>query len=266
MSGFRYSGTESTRITRELISQIAQLLDGARIPYVLWGESMMRALGTPAMPFSIDFVIGDGWHEKAHKVLRTAGFSHCAHGPSCVLKRPSERKPYPAAHLHLDAHRPLRLYAQTELLWEFPNLPLKRPAADDQYFMVTTDLRLPEQKEGCPPEYGRYDTSLYPVKVPHPTKLVEALILLICRDQHPSPHVLGFDRLWFLWFMHLLMYVGETGLLQPEKLEPHFMPVWEEACSDSFIEEPRLRAIKHLQATLWQQKALPPHRPNAPDS
>lgn len=51
MSGFKYSGAENTRITRELVSQTAELLDDAQVPYVLWGENMMRVLGTPAMPF-----------------------------------------------------------------------------------------------------------------------------------------------------------------------------------------------------------------------
>lgn len=131
--------------------------------------------------------------------------------------------------------------------------------------MVTTDIRLPEQTEDWPPECGRYDASLHPVKIPHPTKLVEALILLICRDQDPDPRVLGFDRVWFLWFMHLLMYVGETGLLQPEKLELHFLPVWEEVCSNRLIGEPRLHAMTHLQAELWEQNALPP-RTSTPGS
>ncbi|KAA8644520.1 uncharacterized protein ATNIH1004_008724 [Aspergillus tanneri] len=209
------------------------------------------------MVFSIDFVVSDDMHEKAVLVLLAAGFHYCKAGPGCILHRSFANKPVSAAHLHLDRHRPLRLYKQSEILWAYPTLPTEKPEADSLHYILGNDPRLREQKKGFPPCCGRYYDSLHPVKMPHPTKLVEALIFLVCRDQDPNPEIPGYESVWFLWYMHLLMYVGESGLLLPDQLDPQFLPVWNEARYDKGNPGRRLRSIKRLQATLWGLQALP---------
>jgi hypothetical protein len=55
-----------------------------------------------------------------------------------------------------------------------PEIPPGSPAPDDPYFMLATDPRLTGK--------DRFDAGMHPVKIVKPTKLIEMLSLLRCRD------------------------------------------------------------------------------------
>jgi hypothetical protein len=94
-------------------------------------------------------------------------------------------------HLHIEPtkyeyFRVISLYAQSQLLWSFPELS----TTDNRGFMYTNDARLrPRGTGGCTGPW----TDLYPVRIPTHATLVEALFFLHCRDLGHLKHV---DEAW----------------------------------------------------------------------
>lgn len=88
--------------------------------------------------------------------------------------------------------------------------------------MYTADEQLPRSCLSL--AKGRYADGLYPVKIPRPVKLIEALLLLHSRDLQSS----AYNDPWIQWLGWIKDYVVDIGLVPVDRIAERFQPLWRE--------------------------------------
>ncbi|PYI12188.1 hypothetical protein BO78DRAFT_382174 [Aspergillus sclerotiicarbonarius CBS 121057] len=202
MSEYKYVGQEASK---ELISDIVQLLEDNQVASLLIGTFMRGLLYQPVEPNPIDLVIDnklitgdDGCMEnsldRAVRILHGAGFPDGLEYNTPGLKCPAvmERrnatreflfgprfKPYHSFHLQGETqggmHQELRLYSKSDYFWAVPDFklgPLDR--SDHPDFILANDSR-------CLEGPGRFPEGPCRVKIPSPVRYIEAMLLLMIR-------------------------------------------------------------------------------------
>jgi hypothetical protein len=163
-------------------AQIAQLLDEARIPNLLFGWTALALTRADFGSRDIEFVVPDEKLAPAILIIIAAGLCICT-GPDCqqldefrsnphgvsrsrssssdndnndddsralLLLLPAARDntirlhAVPDSHFHLPSGDTLALYCQSHLLWRLALIPLGPPPPDDPTFILSTNAaRLP---------------------------------------------------------------------------------------------------------------------------
>ncbi|PWY68001.1 hypothetical protein BO94DRAFT_551178 [Aspergillus sclerotioniger CBS 115572] len=211
----------------------------------------------PKYDNSIAFIIPDDRIDDARDALVLASFPLCSSGCVCFDWKTHEMVPryHFLGESGNTADSPvLKLFCRSDLLFRFPDPGLASPHPDDPWFMLTNDSRLPPddvKRRGVNPE-GRFDAALYPIKIPTPEKLYEALILLRCRDKDYHSHS---DGSWTYWSNYLARNLVKTGRIDISQVGDLYRAVIESDLNDrsSFWDgEPKL-----LRAQLRKLDALP---------
>ncbi|OJJ30458.1 hypothetical protein ASPWEDRAFT_32634 [Aspergillus wentii DTO 134E9] len=189
-----------------LAAETAEVLDEAKIPYVLWGYLAVAFAGENLPTKEIELVIPDEHLQAATETLAQAGYH---------------------VHFHTDGMDDffglLSLFKKSTTLWWLPEFPQGLAPADDPHFMLSTDRRLPSRIYRGPS--GPW-TELYPIKIMNPDILTEAVILLLLRDLD-KPN--GLDLGWRFLLTRLMDTLDRShaGAEVPKTLRPRFRPFWE---------------------------------------
>ncbi|GFN10332.1 MaoC like domain family protein [Aspergillus tubingensis] len=201
-------------------SQIAKLLDHAKIPYVACGDLMdgHYEIEHLATSISICFVVPDDRLDAAIRALRVAGLSEnpCTAGWSgcCWANLPTDVDdyafPWPAKHFHhyLNSRLcyPVGLLRKSQWLWLMPDLPLEFPEPNDPNFILSTDRRLPYW------DMDGYGNSFYPIKLLTPARWIESLFSLHIRDLSTD------QRFHEYWYHHIVEFNERLARLLPPEL------------------------------------------------
>ncbi|GAQ44421.1 similar to An18g05280 [Aspergillus niger] len=201
----------------KLGSQLAKLLDHAKIPYVACGDLMNVHYQEEDSATFLDicFVVPDDRLDAAIRALRVAGLSEdpCTAG-CCWARNPTNFYPFPlqwpAKHFHryLDFYscNPVGLLRKSQWLWLMPDLPLEFPEPNDPNFILSTDRRLPDwDRDG-------FGNSFYPIKLLTPARWIESLFSLHIRDLSV---VQRFDE---RWYHHVVKFHARLARLLPPEL------------------------------------------------
>ncbi|KAL4901614.1 hypothetical protein BDW74DRAFT_181621 [Aspergillus multicolor] len=275
---------------------VARILDTARIPNLLFGWWAVGCHGIDLSFPEVDFVIPNNDIEAAASALAATGHFHRCTNPNCVEwtadRRPRDyfqaplHQPLPLSmiaaqakfnnyhaiaqdHLHTGRDYTyftvISLYAQSRLLWSFPKITLDPITSDDRTFMFTNDVRLPPRTEGG--STGPWN-SLYPVKILTHAALVEALLLLFCRDLGHLEHT---DVAWLdmlnkvigRTFIPGTVTLNEQMLALRRNINPRWVPVLDSSFFDPRPIGSYTNSIKRYRADLLANNELPgipPHR------
>ncbi|PYI02420.1 hypothetical protein BO78DRAFT_422562 [Aspergillus sclerotiicarbonarius CBS 121057] len=169
-------------------SFVARLFDEAGIPAFIWAEPAISILGYPAESIFSGWIIPDPHLPHATTLLLQSHFPLCGDIRGCKTHKATSWCPVPDAHFHAaGAGRVniLNLYAKSRLFGSFPDPPLGRPHPRDEYYMVTSDSRIPTAEEffrgWTVSSRGRQSERLYPVKMLRGGRYVEGVVRLRLR-------------------------------------------------------------------------------------
>ncbi|XHG02602.1 hypothetical protein AWENTII_005947 [Aspergillus wentii] len=113
-----------------LAAEVAEILDQAHIPHLLWGSLAIALVGLNRHPLRLEFIVPDEQIQPASEVLYEAGFCLCAN-PGCPDLRIDQFYPIADVHFHLegmtDEHRILSLFTKSSVVWWLPDLSLSHP-------------------------------------------------------------------------------------------------------------------------------------------
>ncbi|OJD24742.1 hypothetical protein ACJ73_03897 [Blastomyces percursus] len=194
MFGFQYDGQE---LNHELVAAVAQLLDKASVFNLLWGDYALRFLGVPAVTDGIAFIIPDARVSTAYSALFDAGFHPCTKGSSCTVTT-GLRGPPPTARLHLNDHRPLSIYRNSDILWTFPSFE--------------STFSDPNYRNSLLASF--FDPQLYPFRFLTASRYTESTILFLAR--HRGSHA----ESWLMARLSYIMeYVEGTSLFKEQDLQ-----------------------------------------------
>ncbi|KAJ5198496.1 uncharacterized protein N7498_007613 [Penicillium cinerascens] len=230
---------------------LASILDGARVPNVLWGEQAADIFNdrerNALQPRSLEFVIPD---EALDTAIRALGFfedHQLCLNPNCAWLQAHQGTSVPDAHFHtpwlskipvptmkmnlqyilndqdvigIDT---VSLFVKSKVLWWLPDFSFVSPE---------TNIHMMTAKEYRP--WSADWQGMYPFKVLKPTAFIEALIFLLCRDQ---PYANSGFKYW-----QKLIY-AMTGKYYREEAErplrPDFRSFWLELnCLPRWLDEP----------------------------
>ncbi|KAH6643269.1 hypothetical protein BKA67DRAFT_670888 [Truncatella angustata] len=181
------------------IASIAQSINSAGVPCILWGHCLLNLHGIPSIIGSIDFVIPDQSLMVSTKQLSQLSYLEpCTDQETCPCSSPEQYTPLPAFHMHLkDSDVTMALYLQSETFWFLPPLnkelvfPTKHKLPE--YFLTASDQDL--------------------VIVPKSHVLLEAFMRLYARD---SGTRIGAFAMPMIGYVE--EYVDEDGYLDTDKL------------------------------------------------
>ncbi|KAL1850887.1 hypothetical protein Plec18167_002625 [Paecilomyces lecythidis] len=239
--------------TVELAASIAQLLDEAEIPNVLWRALAVYCHGVPGGGCP-DFVIPDHLIQPAYEKLLASGFFPCEDGDECPQHWHPHLSLRPDRHVHIipgDGRAAVCLYKKSGLLWRLPDFEIGPPAVDDRYLMLASDKRLPP-RTGVISGSGPWPSYLYPVKIPTAACIIETYILLSCRDYDEEQN--SYFYTWQCWLFGMLVHVQDK-CFNDEDLLPDFQPYYRTpppGRNAKFIE---------LRNKLMDRNELPPSPP-----
>ncbi|BCR97774.1 uncharacterized protein AKAW2_31093S [Aspergillus luchuensis] len=236
-------------------SQIAKLLDHAKIPYVACGDLMNVHYQQVDRDISISicFVVADDRLDAAIRALRVAGLSEDPCPEHCFwAENPTHRlNPFPlpwsARHFHryldFELCYPVGLLRKSQWLWLMPDLPLEFPEPNDPNFILSTDRRLPDW------DMDGYGNSFYPIKLLTPARWIESLFSLHIRDLSV---VREFD---LRWYHHVVKFHARLARLLPPEL--FHIDLIQAPFRTLYIEEADMRNTlnyKHLlMDRLWEE-------------
>ncbi|KAJ6130838.1 hypothetical protein N7512_003618 [Penicillium capsulatum] len=170
-------------------AQVAEVLDKAEIPSLLWGSWAIATIGKFVISTSlVGGPAGDAhFHDLKHKTYKG----------------------------------PLRLHRKSTLIWWVPDPVLEHPEKDDSFFTLTNDPEaLPNGRNDGPS--GPW-TGLYPIRILKPVHMTEALMFLECRDFKG----LDFWMRWRLLLNQLLENSDNPNTYIKKTLRPVLQPYWE---------------------------------------
>ncbi|GAB1312203.1 Thioredoxin reductase [Madurella fahalii] len=216
-----------TRISQSFVASLAQALNSAQVPCVLWGHCLLGLHGVPSIIASIDFVIPDDCLEVGARALAQCdGLVPCPDPPSCPTtskKRPTQP---PVFHAHLDGNSEVTagLYFQSDTLWFLPPLDhsLVSPSKFDlpPYFALASDQTVfPPWRPGR--GAGVFESAVHAVIAPRSHILLEAYMRLYARDHGKRVGSFGISMI-----AYMEGYVEADGLLDvnllPEPLRTFY--------------------------------------------
>ncbi|KAJ4386112.1 hypothetical protein N0V93_009004 [Gnomoniopsis smithogilvyi] len=210
-----------TDLTDKFVSSIAQALNAAEVPCVLWGHCLLRVHGVPTIVASVDFVVPDDSLEIAAKTLtNTKLLSPCPDLSTCLASSPDRYTPPAAAHLHIDSSEvTVGIYTQSETLWFLPRLDISFPPDTQhkklelpQQFCLASDRTiLPPWRPGR--GSGAFQSGYHPILVPKAHVLLEAFLRLYARDLGKKVGSFGMAMI-----SYMEEYVDDDGLLDSDQL------------------------------------------------
>ncbi|KAH8689836.1 hypothetical protein BGW36DRAFT_307791 [Talaromyces proteolyticus] len=172
-----------------LIASLAETLNGAEVPCILWGQCLLNIHGIASSIDSIDFVVPTAYLNEASKALDNfRGLVPCTYGHDCLWspkKRKAEEPPY---HLHLEASTvTVALYVQARILWFLPEIGSCLTLEEQQLYLLPR-LILASNSTALPPRRpdrgsGFFMSGKYPVIVPRLCLLMETFMRLYIRDK-----------------------------------------------------------------------------------
>ncbi|KAJ0418805.1 hypothetical protein BJY00DRAFT_314715 [Aspergillus carlsbadensis] len=252
-------------------AEVAQILERAGVPTVLWGWWVVSLLGIHYGFPEIEFVLPDDNLATAVSRLIAAGYEYCTrrqclelHAEGSVVQDPTFQCPTTGKtymsmldiytrtalnrfhvitneHFHFNRRghfTVLRLYKQSRMLWWLPKDAIKLGPVADENFMLSTDENIPPSRANGETGTGCW-RELPPLKIMKPAKFFEA----------PSQ-------------MPVLQTFREIG----RGIRPEFQTVWQAEHADLGPVKPgehgyypALRLRKRLLAGQLDQSAnLPP--------
>lgn len=158
------------------------------------------------------FIIPDESTETAFSSIRKAGFAPCIQGLGCPFLNGYRRHP-PAEHLHIDDELMISVYRKSDVLWE---LSLSKGSPD---LLNASDKRLPPAVPGR--GQGRFPPEFDFVRIPHPVRYCEAIIMLLCRDYDTRS-----ATYWMTILTYILEYVDETDIFNENSLGEAYRPFY----------------------------------------
>ncbi|PTU20322.1 hypothetical protein P175DRAFT_0481567 [Aspergillus ochraceoroseus IBT 24754] len=252
----RYAGSR-------LASQVAQVLDTAGVPNVLWGSLAMNVLGCPEVGEDTQLIIPDRFAQAATDAISVAGLNPCPHGSTCgVIKGRDE--PYPNTHFHInedEVTQTVDFYRKSSLIWSLPDMKPGNPSTNDRTYILASDARHPVShiwKGGTSCGSGPFPNNFPPVKILTKIALVEALILLCCRDfdsRNPQRGV------WIDALSSMATFVVRDP--DPKELDPRFSVFWK--CIKERESKTACDILGELRAGLLMAGELPPPPKRADD-
>ncbi|PYH88552.1 hypothetical protein BO71DRAFT_413989 [Aspergillus ellipticus CBS 707.79] len=272
-------------IGNPLVEKISYLFEQANIPNLVWGKHLLAAYRVPDYPDkflenkpdiyarrelrdtdriyymdaspdeSISFIVPDELYDQAVLKLDELEFEICrgSYPPylcGCILNCNSHHKTMiPTIHFRL----------------------VKTPRRDNEFYALGGNPRFCATKD-----YGKYDKvtlksprplpyvsrNYRPVEtgyrwhapiVPKPAKVMEALILLRCRDEDYHSHC---DANWGVWLDMMVDHLLRRGVVRLTDLQPCFRPILEALMAGEVLRSRRL--IKQLRKKLREEGTLPP--------
>ncbi|KAL7622037.1 hypothetical protein AAE478_007538 [Parahypoxylon ruwenzoriense] len=224
--------------SQSLVASIAQRLNSAQIPCVLWGHFLFNVHGIPSIIDSIDFVIPDDCLEVgAKEVAQIDSLTMCPDMEGCRASSTERFTPGPAFHLHVKGLEiTAGLYVQSETLWFLPPLqtslsfPTKLPISSD-FLFASDQTPLPPWRPGR--GSGVFQPGNHEVIVPKAHILLEAFLRIHARDSGKRVGSFGISMITYIE-----EYVDDDGLLDvnqlPEPLRSFYVefrqggkPVWQ---------------------------------------
>ncbi|KAI0378371.1 hypothetical protein F5Y04DRAFT_148847 [Hypomontagnella monticulosa] len=200
------------------IASIAQCINSAEVPCVLWGHSLLNLHGVPSILGSIDFVVPDESLAISSEYLSQLPFLESCADQNCICSSPTRSTPGPASHYHLKGSEvTVGLYLQSETLWFLPPLDKKLscPSRDtlSEHFVLASDKTvLPSWRPGRGPgvlQPAQGDL----IVAPKSHVLLEAFIRMYARDEGTRAGAFGIAML-----AYMEEYVEDDGYLDIEKL------------------------------------------------
>ncbi|GAE00223.1 hypothetical protein PVAR5_8961 [Paecilomyces variotii No. 5] len=234
----------------QIAARIAQLLDEAEIPNVLWIGLAQHCHGVTGASLP-DFVIPDHLIQPAYEKLLASGFFLCEEGEKCIQHKYPRLFLKSDRHVHTIAGEPrsvVHLYKKSGLLWRLPDFEMGPPAADDRHLMLSNDERLPPGQAVFGGS-GPWPPSLYPVKIPTAACIIETYILLSCRDWDSDQN--GYFSSWQMSLFRILVEVQDK-YFNDEDLLPDFRPYWQTPAPG------RNHKFFELRKKLMESNELPP--------
>ncbi|KAL1868846.1 hypothetical protein VTK73DRAFT_3489 [Phialemonium thermophilum] len=201
-------------IGEDLVGSIAQAINSAKVPCVLWGHYLLNLHGVPSIIGSIDFVVPDKDLPASAKSLAPfKTLKACNDVGSCPTSSPNRYTPPPAFHKHLeqDPEVTVDLHLQSKTLWFLPPLndsvlyPAKA-SLPSHYVLASDRSVLPPWRPGR--GYGFFRSDRNVVVVPRSHVMLEAFIRLHARD---SGKRIGSFSLSMIAYIQ--QYVDDDGLL-----------------------------------------------------
>lgn len=212
----KYPLEGNTRIEIE----VSKVLDEAKIPNFIWGQGVHLMMG-----------IKDKWDTPGW-VVRDKDIQLAAHVLSCTFhtgkpysaRTPEERKtPTPGEYCFeygVFGVQEIHLHKKSSRCPSFPDPPLDNPGKNDQYYMLTSDRRLPVSRivkvRDMPQE------NWYSVKMPVPARYVENLVLFCAWNLSvvdiPDPY---YDMLVYL-ARGMGLDSTNYSYVEPKELQPPF--------------------------------------------
>ncbi|KAK0387332.1 hypothetical protein NLU13_5645 [Sarocladium strictum] len=206
-----------------LAKAVAQSINSAGVPCLLWGHCLLNVHGVPSIIASIDFVVpDDGLAASATKLTQLPGCKQCADLEGCPSSSRDRLTPPPAFHVHLTrSELPVEIHLQSKTLWFLPRIdsklafPRKYKHQLPEPFVLATDcdslpLWRPGRGSGA---FSSTSEESRPVIVPRSHILLEAFMRLYARDYGTR---IGSFALSMIGYME--EYVDEDGYLDIEKL------------------------------------------------
>ncbi|PLB48370.1 hypothetical protein P170DRAFT_476988 [Aspergillus steynii IBT 23096] len=244
-------------IFNRIAPNVAFYLDRANVPNLLFGWLAIGLADTGKDSSEVDFVIPDAQMPAAIASLVAADYplctdTKCGELESDRLTGYARQKefpftwkhhyhPKPSAHFHMGGTNILSLHVQSALLWWLPELRIGPPAVDDPDLMLwrlrnNTDSLLPSYSEDPLyvqpaiwedlPQYseihsGQSERDNHPIKILNQNSLVEACIMLYCRDWARNEH------LKVLWG-HMLTELSDRAPCRTKKnVRARFKRAWD---------------------------------------
>ncbi|KAL2872043.1 uncharacterized protein BJX67DRAFT_376889 [Aspergillus lucknowensis] len=235
-------------------ADVAQILDDAGIPSVLWGWLALALFHEIGAKSEVDFVIPDHEVESATNALTASGFTPCGdvqcaelrvdrlpadhldHWDNllvehrllseshvrCILAEDRFHAVAPV-HFHIQSRYPhsgyqiLSLHQKSSLLWSFPEFGPAPPPADDRNLIISDDPRWASTTGDW--GSGPWE-NVYPMKVLTPWGYAEAVMLFYWRD---CGHFQNLDKFW----SSLLICLMEHDEHISGQLRPQFQMAWD---------------------------------------
>ncbi|KAK7421631.1 hypothetical protein QQX98_002098 [Neonectria punicea] len=173
-------------LSEKFVASVAQALNAAHVPCVLWGHYLLTVHGVPSIIGSIDFVVPDPCLQMGAEVL--AQFSNLAScsNAACLTSSPERPTPPPSFHVHIKSSEvTVSLFLQSETLWFLPPLDNRLLPAENldlppSFILASDTTVLPPWRPGR--GSGVFTSTEIPVVVPKSHILLQAFLLLHARD------------------------------------------------------------------------------------
>ncbi|KAK9444696.1 thioredoxin reductase [Metarhizium brunneum] len=205
-------------ITEDFVASLAQLLNTAQVPCVLWGHVLLRIHGVPTIVGAVDFVVPDELLSVATQALTPhEKLMPCPDGKDCDIISPSRPTPAPESHLHIEgAEEPVGLYPQSATLWFLP--PLQAALTTPDRGQLPPCYALASDKSILPPyRLGRgsgfFKSTTHPVVIVPSHVLLEAFMRFCAR--YVNTPAGGFS---ISMIAYVGLYIHDDGYLDLKQL------------------------------------------------